>query len=145
MAPHAMCFVLGTMLVCLASAAAPAPSRSTAPEQIHLALAGRNPSGTATCMSVSWQTQSKAASSTVQFGLAPTALSGMARGRSSSYFATFDHHAIIGGIAPSTRYYYRVRQRIVCAREKEEGKRKMETRALETQRGDTTRHRQRRK
>lgn len=84
-----------------------AGSEATMPEQIHIALAGRDAKGNPNGMAVSWQTQVRTATSMVRYGLNRTALTLQAAGNCSSYFATFDHHVVLRNLRPSTRYYYR--------------------------------------
>jgi len=81
----------------------------TSPWQIHLALAGRGADGASSSMTVSWVTNGTTATSTVEYGLSPTALSQSATGTSNSYYApTVSHHVVLPGpLKPATRYYYR--------------------------------------
>ena len=55
------------------------------PEQIHIALAGRDATGTSNGVSISWATPDATATSTVMYGLSPSALTMTATGWSVSY------------------------------------------------------------
>ena len=85
------------------------PGAGTAPEQIHTAVAGAARNGDATGLSIAWYTQQQTASSQVQFGRSPTALSSTVRGGSASYLENwgFHHDVELVGLTPSAEYYYR--------------------------------------
>lgn len=99
------------LLVILATSfwiGAQSSSEATHPEQVHIALAGKDKNGNPNGMAVSWQTHVRTNTSTVQYGLSNSSLSMEAVGQCSSYYATFDHHVILQNLQPSMRYFYRV-------------------------------------
>lgn len=71
------------LLVLLSLSAALA---AASPQQIHIALAGRDAAGVSNGMSFSWATPHGTTTSTVQYGLAPTQLTSTATGTSVSYY-----------------------------------------------------------
>mmetsp|Transcript_19822 Transcript_19822/g.41378 ORF Transcript_19822/g.41378 Transcript_19822/m.41378 type:complete len:457 (-) Transcript_19822:79-1449(-) len=75
--------------------------------QVHIALAGDNGSGLSTGMAISYQTESESPT-IVKYGTSPDALEMEESGKSSSYYATFDHHTVLEDLLPGTRYYYAV-------------------------------------
>ena len=77
-----------------------------APQQIHIAFAGRNSAGDPSGMAVSWQTARDTATSVVRYGLAADSLQWTASGASSTYYQTYDHHVVIEGLQPNTKYFY---------------------------------------
>eukprot|EP00043_Microstomoeca_roanoka_P020835 m.254205 g.254205 ORF g.254205 m.254205 type:complete len:458 (-) comp17801_c0_seq1:293-1666(-) len=103
-----MRFITAAIVVIAASLTLGQSSDSTMPEQIHIALAGKDASGNSNGMTISWQTQVKTATSAVKYGLNATALSMTAYGNSSSYFVTYDHHVTLYKLQPNTRYFYQV-------------------------------------
>jgi hypothetical protein len=79
---------------------------STTPEQIHIALSGKDNNGNSNGIAVSWQTSENTGSSTVKFGLASNQYSDSAVGSSASYYETFNHHVVLEDLEPDTWYYY---------------------------------------
>jgi len=106
--------MLAVVVVALAVMLAPGcmgqqgSSDATEPEQIHIALAGRDAEGNSNGMAISWQTQVATNTSVVKYGLSKSALTHTATGRCSSYYATYDHHVILHNLTLNTRYYYQV-------------------------------------
>ncbi|KAK3240763.1 hypothetical protein CYMTET_49414 [Cymbomonas tetramitiformis] len=79
-----------------------------APVQVHTALFGKDDRGDSNGMTISWQTIGRTSSSIVKFGTVSGVRDQVARGNSSSYFATFDHHVHLTGLTAATTYYYQV-------------------------------------
>ena len=80
--------LLRLALVAALSAAVPLARGDTTPEQIHLAYAGVDADGNANGMTVSWTTMSgDTPTSTVKYGLSPSALTMTATGSSVQYLA----------------------------------------------------------
>eukprot|EP00049_Salpingoeca_infusionum_P008354 m.136043 g.136043 ORF g.136043 m.136043 type:complete len:462 (-) comp13988_c0_seq1:268-1653(-) len=104
MSLQAICVVV---IVCLAAAFANGQSANP-PEQIHIALAGSDANGNSNAMRISWLTVSTTQTSTVKWGTSATALTHTSVGNASVYYETFNHHAKIGPLSPSTTYYYQV-------------------------------------
>lgn len=76
------------------------------PQQVHLALAGENAHGVSDGMAVSWLTQNKTSTSVVKYGTESSEYPNIAHGTCSSYLFTWDHHVVITGLKPNTKYYY---------------------------------------
>ena len=68
------------MMVFQALVALTASKHNTAPEQVHIALAGADAHGHPTGMNVAWYTAEAAGPSTVQYGLAAGALTANSTG-----------------------------------------------------------------
>lgn len=86
------------------------PERAT-PEQVHIALAGRDASGAPSGMRVAWYTASAPTTPPmVRYGLRPGHLDRQAHavGQPTEYLKGygFHHVALLDGLRPSTRYYY---------------------------------------
>merc|ERR1719399_938212 len=75
--------------------------------QIHTALAGTDGSGNSNAMSISFQTESDLPAA-VRFGKAADDLSMQVPSTSSSYYATYDHHAVLPDLDPGTQYFYQI-------------------------------------
>ncbi len=87
------------------------PAKTTLPEQIHIAVAGRDEeTGDATGMTVAWFTSEATSSSLVQFGSRPDALSTTARGAQHQYLEDWGYHHDVEvlGLTPGAQIYYRV-------------------------------------
>ena len=69
------------------AAVATAVAQSTTPQQIHIALAGRDEAGLSNGASFSWATPVATATSTVWYGTSPNNLTASATGDSVSYLA----------------------------------------------------------
>jgi hypothetical protein len=80
----------------------------TTPNQVHVALAGRDANGNHNGMAVSWQTQKDTSSSTVLYGTTPGRYTSSATGYSAVYYETFHHHVVLENLRPNTQYYYQV-------------------------------------
>ena len=97
---HATCAALGTCHV-------PCCAHATAPEQVHLSLS-RRPSE----MVVMWTTLRETPTHTVEWGLAPGRLTSTSGGNVTTYtwfgWEGSLHRAVMTGLKPTTRYYYRV-------------------------------------
>jgi len=76
------------------------------PQQIHIALAGKDENGNPNGMTVSWQTIEDTITSTVKYGLDENNLNSLAIGTSSTYYSTFDHHVVLENLFSNTKYYY---------------------------------------
>lgn len=76
------------------------------PTQVHIALAGQAPTGESNSMAVSWHTEGKTPSSTVKYGTKPGTYTWTASGLQSTYYETWNHHVVLGELAPNTKYYY---------------------------------------
>jgi hypothetical protein len=77
----------------------------TAPRGVHVAFGGA-----ASRMAVSWLTYSPTNTSAVQWSLSPNGtVLGTAHGVQTTYLisAGYNHHVVITGLKPDTRYYYR--------------------------------------
>ncbi len=98
-------FAVATVLACALGVAV---SGSVPPEQIHIALAGRDSAGNPDRMAVSWVTQEATATSVVRYGRESGELTEVAMGSSKSYLKTFDHHAVLDKLQLGTQYYYQV-------------------------------------
>ena len=112
-------FGVGALVVLLAQAGAlklgegsvAPPAKTAVPEQIHIAVAGRDAeTGDATGMAVGWFTSGATTSSLVQFGPRPDALSTTARGAQHQYLEDWGYHHDVEvlGLTPGTQIYYRV-------------------------------------
>eukprot|EP00755_Sulcionema_specki_P032174 Sspe_Gene.98185::Locus_71637_Transcript_3_3_Confidence_0.600_Length_425::g.98185::m.98185 len=79
------------------------------PEQVHLALAGRDSLGNSNGMTFSWYTEAEGAT-VVQYGTSPDRLSQNVTGTAKVYYEDhgFHHHAEVTGLSLDTKYYYRV-------------------------------------
>eukprot|EP00755_Sulcionema_specki_P029675 Sspe_Gene.92639::Locus_65287_Transcript_1_1_Confidence_1.000_Length_495::g.92639::m.92639 len=79
------------------------------PEQVKLALAGRDSLGNPTGMTVGWFTWEKT-ESVVEYGKSAEALDSRATGGSRQYLPLQGHHHAVRltGLEAGTRYYYRV-------------------------------------
>lgn len=95
-----------TLQVALAAALAAVCAATTAPQQIHIALAGNDGTGVSNAMAVSWVTGEETSTSTVKYGTSADNLDLVATGSSSTYMYTFDHHAVMPNLQPDTTYYY---------------------------------------
>lgn len=82
-------------------------SDNITPSQVHIALAGVDPStGSPNGMAVSWQTEADTPTSVVKFGRSSGEYTATATGYSTSYYETFHHHVVLANLAPSTKYFY---------------------------------------
>ncbi|GMH84073.1 hypothetical protein TrST_g11227 [Triparma strigata] len=84
------------------------PAQASTITQIHIALAGSDDNGISTGMAVSFQTESDSPSASVRYGLSADSLSSTATATSSTYWETYDHHAVLESLEPSTQYYYQI-------------------------------------
>ena len=94
------------LLVLLIAFAGLCLGADTTPQQIHIALAGNDGKGNSNQVAISWQTVDSTSKSFVKYGATSKLYTNIVEGRSSSYFATFDHHVITDVLNPNTRYYY---------------------------------------
>jgi len=83
-------------------------SATTQPEQVHLSLTGK-PSE----MCISWVTWDETESSSVLYGIIPSKLNRRTNGTLDHYYLPFYespalHSATLTGLAPATRYFYKV-------------------------------------
>lgn len=76
------------------------------PTQVHIALAGQTPEGDSNSMAISWHTEGTTPTSTVKYGTSSGVYSNTASGVSKAYYETYNHHAVLGALAPATTYYY---------------------------------------
>jgi hypothetical protein len=76
------------------------------PQQIHIALAGKDENGNPNGMAVSWQTLNDTITSIVKYGVDRNNLDSSATGTSSTYFETYDHHVVLENLQSNTYYYY---------------------------------------
>lgn len=76
------------------------------PTEVHIALAGVASTGDASTMAVSWHTENQTPSSTVKYGTAPGVYSYTVQGTGSTYYRTWNHHAVLNTLSPNTKYYY---------------------------------------
>lgn len=81
---------------------------TNAPQQIHLAYAGRSQNGESNAMAVVWVTVNQTKNSIVKYGTESGNYSHQVTGQSSSYLVTWDHVAIMPNLQLDTRYYYMV-------------------------------------
>lgn len=96
-----------TFMSVLAAAAilAVASAAANAPGQVHIAYAG-NAAGRSDGMTVSWQTDSNTATSTVKYGTSPGQYTHTATGSEATYGFTVSHHVTFTGLEPGQKYYY---------------------------------------
>lgn len=78
----------------------------TTPQQVHIALAGNDGKGNSNKVAISWQTVDSTSHSYVKYGVKSSVYTSTVEGKSSSYFATYDHHCITDELTPNTKYYY---------------------------------------
>lgn len=104
-------FLVGEMAARLLAAcallAASVAADVTVPEQVHIALAGRDAAGNPNGMAVSWFTASETPSS-LRYGTGPEALDQLAYGHSKAYLEGFHHHVVLGPLQPSTTYHFQI-------------------------------------
>lgn len=85
---------------------------TSAPEQIHIAYAGRSANGYPNSMAINWFTQDQTATSTVRFGLSNTSLTKQMQSPKPArqYLKDFGfHHSVtLPDLSPATVYYYQV-------------------------------------
>eukprot|EP01138_Halocafeteria_seosinensis_P001927 gb/GECG01001973.1/.p1 GENE.gb/GECG01001973.1/~~gb/GECG01001973.1/.p1 ORF type:complete len:497 (+),score=50.55 gb/GECG01001973.1/:1-1491(+) len=79
---------------------------SNAPQQIHIAFAGRDENNVSNAMAMTWATVNQTETSIVKYGTRSGHYPHQVSGSCSTYLATWDHHAIIPNLEPNTRYYY---------------------------------------
>lgn len=79
---------------------------NTTPSQIHIALAGNDAVGNSNKITISYQTVTQTATSTVKYGTASGVYDYTATGSSSTYYETFNHHITTDVLIPDTKYYY---------------------------------------
>ena len=93
-----------------AAAAATAAAGSTAPEQVHIALAGQDVNGDATGFSFAWFTEDPTAVSSVEYTVANVNASNVVNGTASQYLEGYGYHHVakVFGIPPDTSVTYRV-------------------------------------
>lgn len=99
--------IMKTFMSVLAAAAilAVASAAANAPGQVHIAYAG-NAAGRSDGMTVSWQTDSNTATSTVKYGTSPGQYTHTATGSEATYGFTVSHHVTFTGLEPGQKYYY---------------------------------------
>lgn len=78
----------------------------TTPEQIHIALSGNDGNGNSNGMAVSWLTEDKTSTSTVNYGYSSGQYDHTMEGTSASYYETFNHHVTLDNLTPDTWVYY---------------------------------------
>eukprot|EP00755_Sulcionema_specki_P000992 Sspe_Gene.116119::Locus_104784_Transcript_1_1_Confidence_1.000_Length_468::g.116119::m.116119 len=102
-------FAVGVVVVVLQLAGHGAEAGESKPEQVHLALAGRDAEGNSNGMTFQWYTE-KGTETRVQYGTSEGALDQEVTGKSERYYDGHGHHhrATAEGLALDTRYYYRV-------------------------------------
>lgn len=77
-----------------------------APSEVHIAFAGVTATGEPSTMAVSWHTVGQTATSTVKYGTSSGSYPNAATGKEGAYYQTFNHHVVLGALAPATKYYY---------------------------------------
>lgn len=77
------------------------------PNQIHIALAGKNAYNIANTMTISWSTINNTQQHLVKYGIQSNNYTLISNGYSKQYYKTFHHHTILSAdIQPNTLYYY---------------------------------------
>lgn len=76
------------------------------PAQIHVALAGSDADGNSNRLAVSWNTVNQTRTSTVKYGTVSGQYTEVAKGSSSAYYETYNHHVVLNALAPATKYFY---------------------------------------
>lgn len=77
------------------------------PNQVHIALAGKNNKGIVNTMAISWSTINNTEQHLVKYGIHPGDYTLSSKGYSKQYYKTYHHHVILSpSLRPTTRYYY---------------------------------------
>ena len=77
------------------------------PNQVHIALAGKNNKGLVNTMAISWSTINNTEQHLVKYGIHPGDYTLSSKGYSKQYYKTYHHHVVLSpSLAPNTRYYY---------------------------------------
>lgn len=79
---------------------------TTAPREVHIALAGNDVNGNSNKMAISWNTIDQTTTSIVKYGLTSGNYNMKSSGSSSAYYETFNHHVVLNELQPATTYYY---------------------------------------
>jgi acid phosphatase type 7 len=77
------------------------------PNQVHIALAGKNDKGLVNTMAISWSTINDTQQHLVKYGFHSGDYTLYSNGYSQQYYNTYHHHVILTPtLQPNTRYYY---------------------------------------
>lgn len=80
------------------------------PQQIHIAFAGNDGTGVSNAMAASWVTVDTSSAPTVRYGVSSGVYTAKASGQSNQYLdthgGTWNHHAVMTSLKPSTKYFY---------------------------------------
>lgn len=101
----ALCLLANGAMAIPMPSSTPIPANKGAPTQHRVAFAGDNG------MAVSWNTYEQLSNPTVWFGRSPEALNQYASSSISQTYqssTTWSNHVKISGLAPATKYYYKV-------------------------------------
>ena len=76
------------------------------PNQIHIALAGRDANGDPNGMAVSYHTNNATTATQVKYGITSKLYTKVMEGNQQSYYETFHHHVVLEDLLPATKYFY---------------------------------------
>ncbi|KAA0149341.1 hypothetical protein FNF27_05155 [Cafeteria roenbergensis] len=92
----------------LVATSAAALGAADPPQMIHIALAGNDGDGNPNAMAISWNTNNQTNTSVCQYSTdASLRGANVTVGTQSSYYATWQHHAVTHALKYSTQYFYR--------------------------------------